>query len=145
LARRIVISASEDVGLANPTALQTAVAAADAVKTIGMPEGRIILAQAAILVAVSPKSNASYAAINKALSDVKDKNLGEIPMHIRNANYKGMKDLGYGVGYKYAHDYEGNYVKQNYFPEDMIGTIYYNPTKNGFEERINGWLERIRD
>lgn len=144
LARRIIICASEDVGMANPNALQVAVAAAEAVKMIGMPEGRIILAQAAVMVATSPKSNASYSAVNKALEDIASKPTGEVPMHLRNAVTTGMKDLGYGQGYKYAHDYPGNIVKQEYLPEVMKGTIYYKPTTNGYEGKIKEWLERYR-
>lgn len=145
LARRIIICASEDVGMANPNALQVAVAAAEAVKMIGMPEGRIILAQAAVMVATSPKSNASYSAVNKALEDIASKPTGEVPLHLRNAVTAGMKDLGYGQGYKYAHDYPGNIVKQEYLPEVMKGTIYYRPTANGYEGKIKEWLERYRN
>jgi putative ATPase len=145
LARRIIICAAEDVGMANPMALQVAVAAAEAVKMIGMPEGRIILSEAAVMVATSPKSNSAYVAINKALSDVETKSTGEVPMHIRNAPAEGMAKLGYHTGYKYAHDYPGNYVKQEYLPEEMQGTIYYNATGNGYELKIRDWLERIRD
>lgn len=145
LARRIIICASEDVGMANPTALQVAVAAAEAVKMIGMPEGRIILSHAAIMVATSPKSNSCYVAINKAIDDVSSKPTGEVPMHIRNAPAQGMSDLGYGIGYKYAHDYQGNYVKQQYLPDTMKGTIYYNATGNGYELKIKDWLNRIRE
>lgn len=145
LARRIIICASEDVGMANPTALQVAVAAAQAVKMIGMPEGRIILAHAAVTVACSPKSNSAYMAINKAISDVETKNTGSVPMHLRNAAAKGMEQLGYGKGYKYAHDYENNIVKQEYFPDEMLGTLYYNPTANGYEAKIKAWLEKWRE
>ncbi|MDP4094294.1 MAG: replication-associated recombination protein A [Bacillota bacterium] len=145
LARRIIICASEDVGMANPVALQVAVAAAEAVKMIGIPEARIILSQAAVMVATSPKSNASYMAINTALNDVETKRTGEVPMHLRNAVTKGMKNLGYGEGYKYAHDYAGNYVKQEFLPIEMKGTIYYNPTSNGYEAKLKEWLERIRN
>jgi putative ATPase len=144
LARRIIICASEDVGMANPTALQTAVAAAEAARMIGMPEARILLAQAAVMVATSPKSNASYAAIGKALHDVETKRTGEVPMHLRNAPAHGMEELGYGKGYKYAHDYAGNYVKQEYLPEEVKGTIYYEPTGNGYEAKIKEWLAKIR-
>jgi len=132
------------VGMANPTALQVAVAAAEAVHMIGMPEARIILAHAAVMVATSPKSNSCYKAISKALSDVESKRTGEVPMHLRNAPVKGMENQGYGKGYKYAHDYKGNYVEQEYFPEEMRGTIYYEPTANGYEAKIGQWLERIR-
>ena len=144
LARRIIICASEDVGTANPTALQVAVAASQAVHTVGMPEARIILAHAAITVATSPKSNSCYMAINKALSDVEKKNTGEVPMHLRNAVTSGMGNLGYGKGYKYAHDFPGNIVEQEYLPDEMKGTIYYNPTSNGYEAKIREWLERRR-
>ncbi len=144
LARRIIIAASEDVGMANPAALQTAVAAAQAVKMIGMPEARIILSHAAVMVATSPKSNSTYMAINKALNDVAGKDTGSVPMHLRNAPAAGMEKLGYGKGYKYAHDYENNFVEQEYLPEEIKGTVYYNPTANGFEARIKEWLDRIR-
>jgi len=144
LARRIVICASEDVGMANPNALQVAVAAAEAVRMIGMPEARIILSQAAVMVATSPKSNSCYAAIGKALKDIETKRTGEVPMHLRNAVTKGMEELGYGKGYKYAHDYPGNIVKQDYLPDEMKGTIYYNPTSNGYEAKIKEWLDRRR-
>lgn len=144
LARRIIICASEDVGMANPTALQVATAAAEAVRMIGMPEGRIILAHAAVMVATSPKSNSCYMAINEALDDVAKKRTGEVPLHLRNAVTGGMKDLGYGKGYQYAHDYPGNFVKQNYLPDEMKGTTYYQPSSNGYEARIKDWLEKIR-
>lgn len=145
LARRIMICASEDVGMANPNALTVAVAAAEAVRMIGMPEARIILAQAAVMVATSPKSNASYMAIEKALEDVEKKYTGEVPMHLRNAPVKGMENLGYGVGYKYAHDYPGNIVyDMEYLPPEMKGTQYYHPTANGYEQKIREWLEKRR-
>lgn len=144
LARRIIICASEDVGMANPTALQVAIAAAEGVKMIGMPEGRILLAQAAVMVATSPKSNASFEGINKSLRDIENKRTGEIPLHLRNPVTQGLNDLGYGKGYKYAHAFAGNYVKQNYFPPEMEGTIYYSPTANGYELKIKEWLERVR-
>lgn len=144
LARRIMICASEDVGMANPTALQVAVAAAQAVMMIGMPEARLLLAHAAVMVATSPKSNSAYAAINKATQDIETKRTGEVPMHLRNAPAKGMEELGYGQGYKYAHDYPGNYVKQDFLPAEMLGTIYYEPTANGYEAKIKEWLNKIR-
>ncbi|WP_265444555.1 replication-associated recombination protein A [Acetivibrio straminisolvens] len=144
LARRIMICASEDVGMANPAALQLAVSAAQAVHMIGMPEARIILSQAAIMVATSPKSNSSYVAIDRALEDVKNKRTGEIPMHLRNAVTSGMKELGYGKGYKYAHDYPGNIVDQDYLPKEIKGTVYYNPSANGYELKIKEWLQKRR-
>ena len=125
IARRIVICASEDVGLANPNALVIANSAMQAVRYIGMPEARIILSEAAIYVARSKKSNAAYMAINNAIADVNSKNTGTIPMHIRNAPVEGMKAHGYHEGYKYPHDYPGHYVEQQYLPDEMIGTVYY--------------------
>lgn len=125
LARRIVISATEDVGMANPNALVIANNAMQAVHMVGMPEARIILAEAAVYIAKSPKSNASYLAINKALEDVKLKDTGEVPMHIRNAPAEGMEQFGYHNGYKYPHDYPGHIVEQQYLPDKMIGTKYY--------------------
>ena len=125
LARRIVIAAAEDVGMANPNALVVATSAMQAVNMIGMPESRIILSEAATYVATSPKSNATYLGINKAIEDVNTKDTGEIPMHIRNAPADGMQNLGYGVGYKYPHDYPGHFVEQQYLPDKMLGTKYY--------------------
>jgi putative ATPase len=130
LARRIVIAASEDVGLANPNALVVATNAMQAVHLVGMPEARIILSQASLYVANSKKSNASYLAINKALEDVSSKDTGEVPMHIRNAPIEGMKKDGYGVGYKYPHDYPGHYVEQQYLPDKMVGTKYFIKDEN---------------
>ena len=125
LARRLVICASEDVGMANPNALDVANSAMQAVHMIGMPEARILLSEAAIYVATSKKSNASYMAINKALEDVKTKDTGEVPMHIRNAPIEKMKELGYHEGYLYPHDFPGHYVEQQYLPDKMVGTKYY--------------------
>ncbi len=130
LARRIVICASEDVGLANPNALVIANNAMQAVHMVGMPEARIILSEAAIYVATSPKSNASYLAINKAIEDVKSRDTGEVPMHIRNAPIEQMKSLGYHEGYKYPHDYPGHYVEQQYLPDKVLGTKYYIKDEN---------------
>ena len=125
IARRIVIAAAEDVGMANPHALVVATSAMQAVAMVGMPEARIILSEAATYVATSPKSNATYLGINRALEDVENKDTGTIPMHIRNAPAEGMKEAGYGVGYKYPHDYPGHYVEQQYLPDKMLGTKYY--------------------
>ena len=130
MARRIVIASSEDVGMANPMALVVANSAMQAVHMVGMPEARIILAEAAVYVATSKKSNASYLAIDKALSDVNSKDTGIIPMHIRNAPAKGMEKEGYHVGYKYPHDYPGHFVEQQYLPDKMIGTKYFVPDEN---------------
>ena len=125
LARRIVIAAAEDVGLANPNALVVANSAMQAVASIGMPEARIILSEAAVYVANSKKSNATYMAINKAIEDVRTKDTGEIPMHIRNAPVSKMQEFGYHQGYKYPHDYPNHQVEQQYLPDKMIGTKYY--------------------
>ena len=125
LARRIVICAAEDVGMANPNALVISNNAMQAVHMVGMPEARIILSEAAIYVATSPKSNAAYMAINNALEDVKNKDTGEVPMHIRNAPAEGMQQFGYHEGYKYPHDYSGHFVEQQYLPDKMVGTKYY--------------------
>jgi len=144
IARRIIICAAEDVGNADPMALCVAVNAAEAVKMIGMPEGRIILAQAAVYVACAPKSNASYMAINKALEDLETREAGIIPYHLRNAAFKNAENYGYGVGYKYPHDYEYNYVKQQYMPDVLSGTTYYNPTDNGYEKTIKKRLSDLK-
>lgn len=125
LARRIVIAAAEDVGMANPHALVVATSAMQAVTMVGMPEARIILSEAAVYLATSKKSNASYLAINRALEDVSSNDTGEIPMHIRNAPAEGMEQFGYGDGYKYPHDYPGHVVEQQYLPDKMLGTKYY--------------------
>ena len=130
LARRIVICASEDVGMANPNALVVANSAMQAVNMVGMPEARIILAEAAVYVATSKKSNASYLAIDRALSDVESKDTGEVPMHIRNAPVKQMESLGYHKGYLYPHDFPGHYVEQQYLPDKMLGTKYYIKDEN---------------
>lgn len=136
LARRLVISAAEDVGLANPQALVLATSAMQAVSMVGMPEARIILAEAAVYIAKSKKSNASYLAMDKALADVSSKDTGTIPMHIRNAPAEGMKDFGYGQGYKYPHDYPGHYVEQQYLPDKMVGTKYYIPDDTITDKKI---------
>ena len=130
LARRIVICASEDVGLANPNALVVANSAMQAVHMVGMPEARIILAEASVYVANSKKSNATYLGIDKALEDVSSKDTGTIPMHIRNAPAEGMKNLGYSIGYKYPHDFPGHVVEQQYLPDKMLGTKYFVPDEN---------------
>ena len=125
MARRITIAAAEDVGMANPNALVVATAAMQAVNMIGMPEAKIILSEAAVYVATSPKSNATYLGINRAMEDVTTKDTGEIPMHIRNAPKEGMEQFGYGEGYKYPHDYPMHMVEQQYLPDKMLGTKYY--------------------
>lgn len=130
LARRIAICASEDVGLADPQALVIATSAMQAVNMIGMPEARIILAEAAVYVANCKKSNATYLGINKALEDVANSDTGEIPMHIRNAPIEKMRELGYNEGYLYPHDFPGHWVEQQYLPDKMVGTKYYIKDEN---------------
>ena len=130
IARRIVIAAAEDVGMANPNALVVATSAMQSITMIGMPESRIILAEAAVYVATSPKSNAAYLGIDKALADVTTKDTGAIPMHIRNAPVEGMEALGYHEGYLYPHDFPGHYVEQQYLPDKMLGTKYYIKDEN---------------
>ena len=127
IARRIVIQASEDVGLANNDALVVAVAAMNAVHQVGMPEARIPLAQAALVVALSKKSNTSYLGINKAIEDVKNIDIGKVPMHLRNAVVSDLEEFGYGQGYKYPHDYENGIVKQQYLPDKLVGKKYFIP------------------
>lgn len=143
IARRIVICASEDVGNADPHALQVAVSAAQAVNFIGMPESRIILAQAVTYIACAPKSNASYLAIDKALEDVKNVSIKTVPPHLKDCHYSGSLKLGH-VGYKYAHDYPGHYVKQQYLPDELLDKVYYEPTENGIERKIKESLKRLR-
>lgn len=144
LARRILICAAEDVGMANPQMLQVALAAYQGSLAVGLPEARILLAEATVAVATSPKSNAAYAAVDKALADINSRQTGEVPMHLRNAPVKGMAELGYGEGYKYAHQYAGNIVEQAYLPAEIAGTVYYEPTANGYEGRIKEWLDKRR-
>ncbi|MBP2265600.1 putative ATPase [Pseudarthrobacter sp. PvP004] len=144
VARRIVISAAEDIGMADPTALQTAVAAAQAVQLIGMPEGRIVLAEAVVHLATAPKSNAAYMGLNKAVADVRAGFGGGIPMHLRDAHYPGAKQLGHGKSYKYAHDEPHGVATQQYPPDDLVGKDYYEPTNNGAERDIAARLERLR-
>ncbi len=136
IARRLVILASEDIGLANPNALLLATTTMDAVRMIGMPESRIVLAQCTVYLATSPKSNASYLAIDKALALVRETGSLPVPLHLRNAPTKLMKDLNYGSGYQYAHDFEGNFVSQAHLPQEIAGQILYQPGKNPTEERV---------
>ncbi|WP_026180988.1 replication-associated recombination protein A [Demetria terragena] len=145
IARRIVIAASEDVGMADPTALQTAVAAMHAVAQIGMPEARIVLAQAVVHNAIAPKSNASYAAINAAIADVRDGRGGAVPAHLRDAHYAGASTLGHGGGYQYSHDQPGGVGTQQFLPDDLHDTAdYYQPTDRGWEERIGPRWAQVR-
>jgi putative ATPase len=135
IARRLVVHASEDVGMADPTALQTATAAAAAVQLIGMPEARIILSQAAIALALAPKSNAAYLAIDAALADVRQGLAGAVPAHLRDAHYGGAKKLGHGKGYQYPHDLPEGIAAQQYAPDEVHGKEYYRPTRRGGEAR----------
>ncbi|WP_295837271.1 replication-associated recombination protein A [uncultured Microbacterium sp.] len=144
IARRLVISAAEDIGMADPQALQIAVAAADAVAFIGMPEGRIPLAEATVYLATTAKSNAAYNAINAAIADVRAGGFGRVPMHLRDAHYPGAKRLGHGKGYKYAHDSEIGIVAQQYLPDELRGRRYYEPTTHGAEREVSARLEKIR-
>ena len=144
IARRMIVLASEDIGLADPQALPLAVAAADAVQLIGMPEGRIPLAEAVVYLALAPKSNASYLAVDAALADVRAGRIGRVPVHLRDAHYPGAKRLGHGKGYVYAHDGEHGVVRQQYPPDELVGRDYYAPTGNGFERETGPRLERLR-
>ena len=145
IARRLVILASEDIGLANPNALLLANACFDTVHKIGMPEARITLAETTIYLATSPKSNSAYTAINEALAFVqKDTNLRPVPLHLRNAVTELMSDEGYGKGYKYAHDYSGNFVEQEFLPESLKGTQFYHPNReNQTEQRIAERMQQL--
>ncbi|ROQ07496.1 putative ATPase [Curtobacterium sp. PhB171] len=144
IARRIIISASEDIGMADPQALPIAVAAAQAVQLIGMPEGRIPLAEAVVYLATAPKSNAAYNGVNAAMADVKAGRMGTVPMHLRDAHYAGAKRLGHGKGYVYSHDAEHGVAEQQYLPDALEGTEYYTPTANGYEREVGPRLERLR-
>ncbi|WP_029067190.1 replication-associated recombination protein A [Lachnobacterium bovis] len=144
IARRIMICAAEDVGLADPNALVVATSAATAVEKIGMPEARIILAEAVNYVATAPKSNASYLSIDKALSVVKNEKTPQVPTHLQDAHYKAAAKLGHGIGYKYAHDYPNHYVKQQYLPDEIQDTKFYEPTDIGYEEQIVDYFKKIK-
>lgn len=144
IARRMVIFASEDVSNADPQALEVALNVFRAVEVIGMPECRINLAQGVTYLACAPKSNASYIGLAKALSDIKNKPTAEVPMHLRNAVFAGQKKSGVGVGYKYPHDYEHHYVKQQYLPEELKNAVYYVPTDEGYEKKLKEYLEIIK-
>ena len=144
IARRLVILASEDVGLADPTALTTAVAAAQAVQLIGMPEARLNLAQATIAIAVAPKSNAVIMAIEAAIADVRDGKIGNVPPHLRDAHYAGAKKLDHGSSYKYSHDEPFGIAEQQYAPDVVLDAEYYRPTELGAEAQVKQRWERIR-
>ena len=141
IARRLVVLAAEDVGMADPQALQVAVAAQQAYHLLGLPEGRIPLAEATVYLATAPKSNASYMALNRAMEDVQQTRNDPVPMHLRNAPTGLMKDMGYGEGYKYSHDYEDNFAPMQNLPESIKGKRYYNPGNQGYEPEV---AERLR-
>lgn len=144
IARRLIVHAAEDVGMADPNALVVAMSAAYALEYVGMPEARLPLAEAAIYIATAPKSNAVIKAIDGALEDIANRKLGPVPLHLRDAHYKGAVQLGHGKGYKYPHNYEGNYVEQQYLPDELLGVRYYHPCENGFEREIKERLEKLR-
>ena len=144
IARRIMICASEDVGNADPNALTVAVSAAQAVERLGMPEARIVLAQAVTYVASAPKSNAAYLAVDKALSVVRESRTAPVPTYLCDAHYKGAGKLGRGIGYKYAHDYPNHYVEQQYLPDVYKDMTFYEPTENGYEQTIREYFKKIK-
>ena len=144
IARRIMICASEDVGNADPNALTVAVSAAQAVERLGMPEARIVLAQAVTYVASAPKSNAAYLAVDKALSVVRESRTAPVPTYLCDAHYKGAGKLGRGIGYKYAHDYPHHYVEQQYLPDAYKDMKFYEPTENGYEQTIREYFKKIK-
>ena len=145
IARRIMICASEDVGNADPQALNVSVSAALAAERIGLPEAQIILSQAASYVACAPKSNAAYVAIQNAMENVKTTRTMPVPVHLQDRHYKGAAKLGHGEGYKYAHDYPKHYVKQQYLPDGMEGTVFYEPSDNGYEKQIKAHMKWLKD
>ena len=145
IARRIMICAAEDVGMADPQALQVAVAAAQAVERIGMPESQIILAEAVNYVATAPKRNASYRSVEAAMNAVKNTRTDAIPVHLQDAHYKSAGKLGHGVGYQYAHDFKNHYVKQQYLPDALVGSTFYEPTDIGYEKNVAEHMKRLRE
>ena len=140
IARRLVVAASEDIGLADHTSILVANAAAAAVEFVGLPEARINLAHATAHLATAPKSNSAYAGLNRAMADVQELPAGEVPMHLRDGSYSGAKSLGHGEGYRYPHNYPGGHVSQDYKPESVRDRRYYVPTSNGDERRISQYM-----
>ena len=145
IARRIMILASEYIGNADPQALQVAVAAAQAVERRGMPEARIVLAQAVTYMASAPKSNSAINAIDKAMRVVQETKTPPVPVHLQDAHYKSAGKLGHGKGYKYAHDYKNHYVKQQYLPDGLTGEVFYEPSENGYEQQIRAYYKKIKE
>ena len=145
IARRIMILASEDIGNADPQALQVAVATAQAVERLGMPEARIVLAQAVTYMASAPKSNSAINAIDKAMRLVQETKTPPVPVHLQDAHYKSAGKLGHGKGYKYAHDYKNHYVKQQYLPDGLTGEVFYEPSENGYEQQIRAYYKKIKE
>lgn len=144
IARRIMICASEDVGNADPQALTVAVSAAQAVERIGLPEASIILSQAVTYVATAPKSNAACVAIDRAMETVRTKRAMPVPVHLQDRHYGGAQKLGHGEGYQYAHDFPKHYVRQQYLPDGMEGTVFYEPSDNGYEQNIRAHMEWLK-
>jgi putative ATPase len=144
ICRRIMISAAEDIGMADPQALAIAVAAAEGVQLIGMPEGRILMAEAVVYLATAPKSNSSHRALDAAIADVRAGKIGRVPKPLRDAHYPGAKRLGHGKGYLYSHDSDFGVVEQQYLPDELRGTEYYRPTNNGNERDVAARLEKLR-
>ena len=145
IARRIMICAAEDVSNADPQALVVATSAAQAVERLGMPEGRIVLAQAAAYVASAPKSNSAINAIDEAMEVVKNEKISGVPNHLRDAHYKSAGKLGHGTGYNYAHNYPKHYVEQQYLPDELVGRRFYVPSDNGYEQKINEYFRDIHE
>ena len=145
IARRIMICAAEDVSNADPQALVVAVSAAQAVERLGMPEGRIVLAQAAAYVASAPKSNSAIMAIDDAMASVQNEKISGVPNHLKDAHYKSAGKLGHGNGYKYAHDYPNHYVEQQYLPDELVGRKFYVPSENGYEKNIREYFDIIKN
>ena len=144
IARRIMICAAEDVGLADPNALSVAVSACLAVERVGMPEAQIILSEAVNAVACAPKSNSCCNAIFAAMDCVKKQGTAKVPVHLQDHHYGGADKLGHGIGYKYAHDYENHYVEQQYLPDELVGARFYKPSMQGYEKEIRQHFEKIK-
>lgn len=144
IARRILICASEDVGNADPNALTVAVSAAQAVERLGMPEARIVLSQAVAYIATAPKSNSALMAIERASKAVAETKAVKVPSHLQDAHYKGAAKLGHGAGYQYAHEYPNHYVKQQYLPDELVGSVFYEPSDMGYEKAVKEHMKRIR-